>query len=293
VSSGKDFIGPYRLVRLINTGASCQIYEAAWQAENRRVALKVLLKRYRQDKSHLAELQLEYNIGKDLKHPNVVETLDFSDDRRAPYLAMELLTPRNLKQVLRDAPQEIAEQAEQIIRQAAAGLAYFHSQGWIHCDVKPDNFVFSEAGDLKLIDFSIAQKVRRGLGKLLSGRSKNLQGTRSYMSPEQIRGESVDVRSDIYSFGCMLYELIGGRLPFTGASSSDLLNKHLKGAATPLTALNDNISREFAKLIARTMSKEKEQRPESMEEFLEQFEAGRIYVVKPQGSAEPPPATQG
>src|SRR5690606_33989896 len=116
---------------------------------------------------------------------------------------------------------------DQIIREAAAGLAYVHSQGWIHRDVKPDNFLVNDEGHVKLIDFNIAIKKPGLLGKLLPTKSK-VQGTQSYMSPEQIRGDNIDERADLYSFGCTLHELVCGKPPFTGTTTNDLLNKHLR-----------------------------------------------------------------
>ena len=112
-------------------------------------------------------------------------------------------------------------------------MQYLHEQGWIHRDIKPDNFLVNEEGDVKLIDFALAARERKGLGKLF-GRTK-VQGTRSYMAPEQIRGKGLDARTDIYSFGCMLYELVSGRLPFTGVSPEELLRKHLYAPIPVLT----------------------------------------------------------
>ncbi len=128
---------------------------------------------------------------------------------------------------------------------------------------------------MKLIDFAIAQRARRGLGRLWSGRA-TVQGTRSYMSPEQIRNETLDARSDLYSFGCVIFELVSGRPPFTGTSPDELLQRHLKAPIPSLLAVSDSVSEEFAALVARTMAKRREERPGSLTEFLALFRQIRV-----------------
>jgi serine/threonine protein kinase len=170
------------------------------------------------------------------------------------------------------------QQLPAIIRQAADGLHYLHTQGWLHRDVKPDNFLVNDTGLVKLIDFAIAERPKSGWAKLLSGRAK-IQGTRSYMSPEQIRGERLDVRSDVYSFGCMLYELFSGRPPFTGGNPDELLQKHLSSPVPVLPASSGEVSSEFAHLVSRMMSKKRELRPASMQEFMDTLGTMRVLKV--------------
>lgn len=282
---GQDYIGPYRLLKLIRAGQSTQIWEAMNSTENRRVALKSLQKDYRQDREEINFLKHEYAVGKDLHHPNVISIQEFSIDRGVPYLVLELFNAPNLKQALRSQRDQILHHVPEIISQAAAGLAYLHRQGWIHRDIKPDNFLVDQQGHTKLIDFAIAQRERRGLARLLSGRSK-IQGTRSYMSPEQIRGENLDFRSDLYSFACMVYEVVGGKLPYTGHSADDLLTKHLRSAVPSLVAVNNNVSPEFSQLVARMMAKEPDARPASMDEFLGECESLRVFRVRPKPTGD-------
>ena len=117
-----------------------------------------------------------------------------------------------------------------MLTNAAAGLAHMHDKGWVHRDVKPDNYLINDENEVRLIDFTIAAKKTGGLGKLLGGKTK-VQGTYSYMGPEQIRGQGVDPRDDVYSFGCMAYELLAGKLPFTANTPPELLQRHLKSEA--------------------------------------------------------------
>jgi serine/threonine protein kinase len=161
-------------------------------------------------------------------------------------------------------------------------LGHVHEQGWVHRDIKPDNFLISPEDDVKLIDFALAEKKKTGLAKLF-GRSK-VQGTRSYMSPEQIRGQALDHRADIYSFGCTIFEALAGRPPFTGTSTDDLLNKHLRNQPPSLEASNRNVSTEFSNLIKRMLAKEREERPQSLTEFLRDMMSVRVLKVLPKAA---------
>ena len=176
--------------------------------------------------------------------------------------------------------------APTIITDAAQGLQYLHEQGWVHRDIKPDNFLVAEDGHVKLIDFALAQRIKTGLSRLFGGRTK-VQGTRSYMAPEQIRGKALDARTDIYSFGCLLYELLTGKLPFTGISPEDLLRKHLTAAVPSVMSGNKNVTPDFNDLVAQMMAKDPAQRPQSMDEFLRHFHAIRVFRTFPSRPSEP------
>jgi eukaryotic-like serine/threonine-protein kinase len=167
-----------------------------------------------------------------------------------------------------------------VVEQMAESLGYFHQKGWVHRDIKPDNFLVSDEGQVKLIDFALARKQRSSLIKLFAGRTK-VQGTRSYMAPEQIRGAPADLRGDIYSFGCVLHELMAGKPPFTGVNSDDLLMKHLRSSPPPIESFNDNITPEFAQLIRKCMAKKPSTRPQSMNEFINEFHMMRMFKRTP------------
>ena len=140
------------------------------------------------DKSEIADLKHEVAVGATLDHKNVIQIYGYHDQHSLPLLAMQLFNARNLKIEMRENPEFIAANMKDIIRQCCDGLQYLHDKGWIHCDVKPDNFLLDEKDAIvKLIDFSIAEKAKTGLGGMFAGKSKSIRGTRSYMSPEQIR----------------------------------------------------------------------------------------------------------
>jgi serine/threonine protein kinase len=265
--SVQDRIGDYRLVSLIGTGRHCEVWEGVDDDRRKRVALKILLPDFAKNREQVALLRHEHAVGRGLDHPNVIHVYGVDTHRNMLYLAMELFAAQNAKQVLlTEGVEGIAYLVQPIAEQAALALSYLHSQGWIHRDVKPDNFLVTREGDLRLIDFALAER-RKGLfGKLLPTKSK-IQGTRSYMSPEQIRGQGVDERADIYSLGCVLHELVAGKPPFTGQTTQDLLTKHLRQSPPPLEAAGRDVTPQFADLVRQMLAKNPAKRPRNMEDI--------------------------
>jgi len=289
VRSAQEYVGGYRLLNLVMSGQTSQVWEAVNDAKQQRVAIKMLLRDFRKDREHIAYLKNEYAVGVKLNHPRVIRIYELGTHDGSPYLAMEYFPFPNLKQYLNKGADRLAYFVPKIIQQAGEGLDYFNEQGWIHRDVKPDNFLMNYDGDVKLIDFALAQKKKTGLARLFGGGGK-VQGTRSYMSPEQIRAQVLDQRADVYSFGCVVHELVGGKPPFTGSSSNDLLAKHLKSPPPRLDAINNNVQAGFAELILRTLSKNPDKRPESVGQFLQEFRSLRVYKIPPKTPGEPPAA---
>ncbi len=269
-----NYIGTYRQLKMLRQGKTCQIWEAMRDIDHTRCVLKVLRAEHRQDRGELGMLKHEYAVAKDLHHKSCIRTFEFDIIRGVPFLVLEHFDSLNLKQWIRE-PGAQRDWLPSIIAQASEGIDHLHQQGWIHCDLKPGNLLVNSADVVKLIDFAIAQRARRGLGRWWGGRG-TVQGTRSYMSPEQIRNETLDVRSDLYSFGCVIYELVSGKPPFTGTSADELLQRHLKAPIPSLLAVSDSVSEEFAALVARTMAKRREERPGSMIEFLALFRQIRV-----------------
>ena len=281
MSVGRDFIGPFQLLRLIRAGTTTQVWEALRSGEKERIALKVLLKNYRKDKHEINQLKHEALVGSTLDHANIIKIFDFHDDQGYPLLAMQLFNARNLKIEMRERPDFIRQCVSPIIRCGAMGLEHLHNQGWIHCDVKPDNFLVDDEANVKLIDFSIALKTKKkgGLSSLLGGgKTKAIRGTRSYMAPEQIRQKYPSPCSDMYGFGCMLFELLAGKPPFTANTPDELLQKHLKAPLPSLEASSD-ASKDFAEIVKKMIAKKPEDRFQSMGEFLAQFK--KVQIFKP------------
>jgi eukaryotic-like serine/threonine-protein kinase len=276
----QEYVGSYRLINLIRAGKSCEVWDVANDVKGERLALKLLAGEAAQSREEVAFLKHEFQVAHEFDHPNVIKIYSFGRDRDRCYLAMELFPAPNLKQLIVQGVESLAPIAADFIRRGAEGLDYMHSQGWIHRDVKPDNFLVMPGGEVKLIDFALAVRRKTGLARLFAGKSK-IQGTRSYMSPEQIRGQPLDERADIYSFGCLVYELLGGKPPFTGTSTNELLTKHLRSPIPPPQAANRNISDEFADLLRSMLAKKPEERPQSMRDFLNELHVRPVFKIPP------------
>lgn len=276
MAQGRDFIGPFQLLRLIRSGQTTQVWEVMKEGKEERIALKILHKEFAKDKDEIEQLKHEVMVAKKLDHPNVIKVFDFYDNIGRPLIAMELFNGRNIKLVLRDTPELIDQNINAVIRGCAKGLQHVHERGWVHCDIKPDNFLLDDQVNVKLIDFSIAQKQAKGFA-LFQKKPKSLRGTRSYMAPEQIRRKPANILMDIYSFGCVLFELVARRPPFSAPNPDELLSKHLKAAPPFLQAANNRASTEFSNLIMKMMSKDPEKRPASVEDFLLEFEKVSVF----------------
>ena len=222
-----EVIGGYRLLKHMVTGQTSQVWEVR-DASGRHFAMKLLLPEKADQPTFRRFLLHEAEVGKELAHPNIIRIVHVGRDPKNPYFVMEFFPAGNLKlRIQRKEADFIREKAQDILKQAATGLAFMNAKGWVHRDVKPDNMLVNSAGELKLIDFAIAQRIPKGMAKWFRAKNKP-QGTRSYMSPEQIRGQALDGRADMYSFAASAYELVTGRPPFRASSNQELLNKHVK-----------------------------------------------------------------
>ncbi len=232
----------------------------------------------------VSELKHEYRVGVALDHPNVIKTYEFDTTSNGAYMLLELFKVPNLKQQIIADCKALQHRAKPILVAAAAGLAHLHEHGWIHRDIKPDNFLLSDDNVVKLIDFNLARKPAGVLGKFF-GTKTTVQGTHSYMAPEQIRGQQVDVRADIYGFGCMLHEFFSGKPPFTANSPNELLQRHLRSKPPTLTVVDKNIIPEFAAYVQAMMAKEPKDRPGSMKDVMMEIKTQNIFYNRPQPPA--------
>ena len=280
------FIGPYRLLNVVNTGQTSRIWQAYDDAAHKVCGIKLLLNDFQRDREHIGYLRQEYIVGEKLIHERIIRFTDFASDRGIYYLVMEWFPAPNMKHLIRHQFEETQHLAPELIEQMGEALAYLNGHGWVHRDIKPDNYLVSEAAEVKLIDFALTQKTKGGLAQLLN-RSK-IQGTRSYMSPEQIRGASLDSRSDLYSLGCTIFELLSGKPPFTGSNANELLMKHIKSSPPTLESANRNVTPEFGDLVRQTMAKKPDNRPKSVTDFLTQFRMLRVFKRPP----KPPEKTE-
>ena len=265
-STSADVMGGYRLQNLMATGQTSQVWEVVELSSHRHFAMKLLLPEKSRDPQHRQLLFHEAEVGIKLAHPNIIKIVKLDKDPANPYFVMEFFPAGSLKLRIQHKKWDfIREKALDIFKQSATALAYMNASGWVHRDVKPDNILINSAGEVRLIDFAIAQRIsKRGLFR----RRGKASGTRSYMSPEQIRGEALDARADIYSFGATVYEAVTGRPPFRATSPQELLNKHISEKPDSPQVHNRDVTDDFAALVLRMLAKKKEERPRDFHEVL-------------------------
>jgi serine/threonine-protein kinase len=159
-----------------------------------------------------------------------------------------------------------------------------NAKGWVHKDVKLDNILANGVGEVRLIDFALSERIKKGFGRWFRRKSK-VQGTRSYMSPEQIRGQALDGRADIYSYGASAFELVTGRPPFRGLTAHDLLTKHISEKPVSPRYFNPEVTEEFGDLVLQMLAKKKEDRPRDFHEVLMKLRTIRVFTSEtPQAS---------
>ncbi len=275
-----DQIGSYRIVGLMWTGATSQVYEVSEFGSGRHMAIKILLPEFAHDSDERALMFHEAEVAQSLAHPNIVKVVSIVRDKDHPHVVMEFFPGGNLKARIQHKEIDFIKQhAHGILKQAATALAFMNMKGWVHRDIKPENILVDANGEVRLIDFAIAQPIKSGVAKKLHSSKGQTQGTHSYMSPEQIRNEPLDGRSDIYSFGSMAYELVTGRPPFRAATRADLLQKHLSVKPESPCVHNPAVHEDFAALLLKTLEKNPDKRPASFHKILEQLKTLRVFRV--------------
>jgi serine/threonine protein kinase len=274
------------MYHLIRAGAIYEIWAVRPMSETTAYAMKWLPPGPKYDRHTLGDLRHEFQVGASLAHRAVIRTIEFDTTSNGAYMLLELFKVLNLKQQILTGHKKLLHRARDLLIEAASGLAHFHEKGWIHRDIKPDNFLVSDENVVKLIDFNLSRKMGGALSKLFSRRSKVIQGTPSYMSPEQIRGQQLDQRADIYSFGCVVYEMLSGKTPFTASSPNELLQRHLRSKPPDLTVIDKNITPDFAAFVQRMMAKDPKDRPATMKDVMMELKAKSMFYNKPQPPAE-------
>lgn len=278
-----SYIGPYRLINIVYTGQVSQTWQAYDDKNRRPVAIKVLFQSAGGDRKQVSFVRWEYEVGKTLHSERIIQFYGIGKHGASPYIAMEWFSAPNIKQyMMANGYEKYCVVLESCLDQMTQSLCDFHDAGWVHCDVKPDNFLFSTERGVKLIDFALSRKIKPGfLSRLLNIKTQP-QGTASYMSPEQIRGEPLDGRSDIYSLGCTFFEVLAGRPIYTGGNMNELLQKHVTGSVPSVLARNKNVTPEFGELIMTMLAKKTKDRPKTMSDVLSAIRRMRLFKRPPQ-----------
>ena len=276
------FDGRYRILRKLGAGGMANVYLAEDEELGRRVAIKIMSERYATDELFNERFRREAKSAAGLSHPNIVSIYDRGDANGIPYIAMELIEGRSLKELILTRGPLPVSQAIDFARQILDALRFAHRHGIIHRDIKPHNILLDpDEGRLKVTDFGIA---RAGFSQMTEVGS--IMGTAQYLSPEQARGVPVTAPSDLYSVGVVLYEMLTGQVPFTGDSPIEVAMKHVNETPRPPSELNPDVPPELDQIVLRALAKDPHDRYQSAELFnedLQRVEAG--IPVSPETAA--------
>ena len=268
------FDGRYRILRKLGAGGMANVYLAEDEDLGRRVAIKILNDRYANDDLFIERFRREAKSAASLSHPNIVSIYDRGEAEGTYYIAMEVIEGRSLKELIITRGALPIDTAIGHAKQLLEALRFAHRHGIIHRDIKPHNVLVSadqhvKANEprLKVTDFGIA---RHGASQMTEAGS--IMGTAQYLSPEQARGAPVTAASDLYSAGVVLYEMLTGKVPFSGDSAIEIAMKHVNELPTPPSKLRSEISPELDQIVLRSLAKEPEERYQTAEEFIEDLE---------------------
>ena len=259
-------LGPYELVGKLGAGGMGTVYKARDTRSGEVVALKVLPEKFASDATLVSRFQREARLGMEMRHPNIVRTLDHGEAQGAQYLALELVEGGDLDQRAKAEGKLPEREALTIVREVVRALSYAHDRGLVHRDIKPANIMFDKSGKVKLSDFGLVKSSDPDAADLTQ--VGEVMGTPHYLSPEQARGEKdLDFRSDIYSLGATLYYLTTGRKPFEGNSPYEVIAKHVSQPLRSPAEVNPALSRGCVALTVKMMAKDRERRYRSFEEL--------------------------
>lgn len=251
--------GRYALEMLVGSGGMADVYRAKDQLLERTVAVKILHQQYENDTEFIARFQREAKAAARITHPNIVNVYDVGVAEGRHYIVMEYVPGRTLKERIKEEGPVPAPEALHIARQIAGALAQAHANNLVHCDIKPHNILVMPDGNVKVADFGIARAVTESTMTY----NDNIMGSVHYFSPEQARGTLITPKSDVYSLGVVLYEMLTGRIPFDGNTAVSIARKHLEEEPQSVRSLVPNIPPVVEALVTRMMAKEPALRPDS------------------------------
>ena len=263
LTTGTTFAGRYRIIEELGKGGMGKVYKAHDTDIKEKVALKLLRPEISADTKTVERFQNEIKFARKIVHKNVGRMYDLGKEKGSYYITMEYVEGQDLKRLIRQSRQLTVGTSLLIAKQICEGLIEAHQIGVVHRDLKPSNIMVDEDGNVRIMDFGIARSLKE---KGITGAGVMI-GTPEYMSPEQVDGKDTDQRSDIYSLGVILYEMVTGRLPFEGDSALSVAIKHKTEKPKDPKELNTQISEDLNSMILKCLEKDKDRRYQSAEEI--------------------------
>ena len=272
-------LGPYEIQSPLGAGGMGEVYRARDARLNRDVAIKILPASFSRDPERLQRFAQESRAAAALNHPNILSIFDIGEANGAPYVVSELLEGETLRDRLRPGPLS-SRKALDFAQQVARGLAAAHEKGIVHRDLKPENIFITDDGRAKILDFGLAKFTRPEVDasgdaptQQIATDAGTVMGTAGYMSPEQVRGKNSDLRSDIFSFGAILYEMLSGKRAFHGDSAADTMSAILKEDPPDLAETNRNVSPALERIVRHCLEKSPAERFQSARDVAFNLEA--------------------